>query len=89
MNADYIARISAIAAEMETAMRYRMAQCGDDRPLYVYVSHIDGWHVIGHDGQHEGMWRMNRPVTYGTPYASVWPLLAEQLSSAPLYAMAS
>jgi hypothetical protein len=89
MTADYIDRISVIAAEMESAMRYRMVQCGDDRPLYIYVSHIDGGHVIGHKGQHDGMWRMDRPVTCGTPYTRVWSLLAEQLSSAPLYAIAS
>ena len=86
MTPDYIARVSAIAAEMRTAMQYRMVQCGDWSPLYVYVSQLDGGHVIGHDGQHDGHWRMDRPVTAGMDYARVWGHLAEQLARAPLYA---
>lgn len=86
MTSEYCARISVIAKELENAMRYRMVTCGDSRPLYVYVSNHDGGHAIGHEGQHIGYWRMEQPVTIGTPYNRVWNLLAQQLSSAPLYA---
>ena len=86
MTSEYCARVSIIAKELEDAMRYRMGLCGDCRPLYVYVSHIDGGHAIGHEGQHVGFWRMEQPATIGTSYDRLWNLLARQLSSPPLYA---
>ena len=86
---DYYTRVAAIADDMRDAMRDRMAYAGDCRPLYVYVSHVDGGHAIGHDGQHYGMWRMESPCTAAMEYGHVTRHLAEQLRRAPLYATAN
>ena len=83
---DYADRVSVISEEVKAAMRYRMGRCGDYRPLFVFVSAIDGGHTIGHEGQHEGMWQMARPITADMPYDRVWRHIADQLANAPLYA---
>lgn len=83
---DYWTRIAPIADDMRAAMRDRMGNNGDWRPLYVYVSNVDGGHTIGHEGQHKGYWRMERPVTASMEYARVSQHLARELRNAPLYA---
>ena len=86
MTREYIDIISTVAAEMESAMRYRMVQCGDYRPLYVYVSHNDGGWTIGHEGQHIGYWRTASPVTCGDSYSNLHRKLSNLMNSAPLFA---
>lgn len=86
MTREYIIIVSAVASEMERAMRYRMDQCGDCRPLYVYVSPSDGGWTIGHDGQHSGYWRSPSPITCGDPYPFLHRKLSGLLTSAPLFA---
>jgi predicted RNA-binding protein YlqC (UPF0109 family) len=86
MDRTYYTRVAAIAQDVADAMRYRMAQRGDSRPLFVYVSPTDGGHVIGHEGQHAGYWRTATPITGATPYEAVPRILADELRRAPLYA---
>jgi hypothetical protein len=86
MTAHYFKLVRTIADAMVAAMQFRMVTAGDDRPLFVYVSHQDGGWTIGHDGQHVGYWRAPRPCTIATDYNRVAPQLADDLRTAPLYA---
>jgi len=85
----YYAIVSEIAAEMVSAMRYRMGECGDYRPLFVYVSQVDGGWTIGHEGQHIGYWMASEPITCAEDYQSIPRKLARILRNAPLFATAN
>ncbi len=89
MSNDYANIVSRIAADMVDAMHYRMCQCGDMRPLFVYVSEVDGGWTIGHDDQHTGYWKSPEPVTCGDAYQHVPRKLYRILTRAPLFAGAT
>lgn len=86
MTNDYANIVSRIAADMVASMRFRMNQCGDYRPLFVYVSEMDGGWTIGHDGQHIGYWKAPEPVTCADEYQQVSRKLYRILATAPLFA---
>jgi hypothetical protein len=82
---DYCIIVDAISGALVDAMQYRMTHGGDYRPLFVYVSHLDGGYCIDHDGQHLGMWRMPVPVTASMSYRDIPRHVERHCRSAPLF----